>query len=133
MESSKNVYARQINNLNQSEKEAKIAKEVYISRRKIWASTLWCLLSFVAPYIYTRRWKALGYFVGGIFVLGCFIGDSEDFEASFQQGQELAPIFMILAAIDNGVAINKCKKKVKEKSSEISVEDLTQSADSDWQ
>ena len=123
MESSENIYDRQIKNFERQKNEAKIAKEVYISRRKIWISTLLCLLSFIAPYIYTRRWKAFGGLVGGIFVLGCFIGDSEDWEASFRKGQELAPIFMVLAAIDNGVAIKKNQMKVKAKSSETSVEE----------
>ena len=122
MESSENIYDKQITNLEQQKNEAKIAKEVYVSRRKIWISTLLCFISFVAPYIYTRRWKALGGIVGGIFILGCFIGDSEDLEASFRKGQELAPIFMVLAAIDNGVAIKKNQMKVKAKSSETSVQ-----------
>ena len=123
MESSENIYDKQINNLKQQKNEAKIAKEVYISRRKIWISTLLCFISFVVPYIYTRRWKAFGGLVGGIFILGCFIGDSDDFEASFRRGQQLAPIFMVLAAIDNGVAIKKNQMKVKAKSSEPSVEE----------
>ena len=133
MESLGNAYDKQINNFDRTEKEAKIAKEVYISRRKVWASTLWSLLSFIAPYIYTRRWKPLGGLVGSLFVLGCFIGDSEDIEASFRKGQELAPIFMVLAAIDNGIAIKKYQRKVKEKSSNMILEDKAQLTDRDSQ
>ena len=119
MESSDNAYSQQIENLEKKENNAKIAHEVYVSRRKIWVSTLLCLISFVAPYIYTRRWKPLGAIVGGLFILGCFIGDSNaDFEVNFQKGQQLSPIFMILAAIDNGVAIKKNQMKVKKNSSE---------------
>ncbi|MGD1919439.1 MAG: hypothetical protein ACFCAD_11435 [Pleurocapsa sp.] len=123
MESSGNNYEQQINNLEQRQNEAKIAHEVYVSRRKIWVSTLLCLISFVAPYIYTRRWKPLGAMVGGLFFLGCLIGDNNaDFETNFQKGQQLSPILMVLAAIDNGVAIKKNQMKVKKNSSEPSLD-----------
>ncbi len=119
MEFSDNIYGRQIEILKQKDNEVKIAYEVYVSRRKIWISTPLCLISFVAPYIYTRRWQPLGIAIGGLFLIGCVISDSKDsVAANFQKGQELTPICMILAAMDNGVAINKHRKKVQEKSSE---------------
>ena len=119
MESSENSYEQQINLLEQKQQEARISHEVYVSRRKIWISTLLCLISFVAPYIYTRRWKPLAGIVGGLFLLGCIIGDrNADFEVNFQKGQQLAPIFMVLAAIDNGVAIKKNQMKIAKNSSD---------------
>ena len=116
MESSDNNYDQYINDLDQQQSKSRIAHEVYVSRRKIWISTLLTLLSFIAPYIYTRRWKPLGIMVGAIFLLGCFISYGDDFETGFNKGRKLAPIFMVLAAIDNGMAIGKYKKKVADKS-----------------
>lgn len=112
MESSNNNYNQYINDLDQKQSKSRIAHEVYVSRRKIWISTLLSLLSFIAPYIYTRRWKPLGMMVGAIFILGCFISYGDDFETGFNKGRKLAPIFIVLAAIDNGMAIGKYKKKV---------------------
>ena len=77
----------------------------YLSKRKIWISTVFALLGFIFPYIYTRRWKPFCILIAAI-VSGMFI--LEEGEALF-----IAPW---ISAIDNGIAINKSKNKLQQKS-----------------
>ena len=75
----------------------------YLSRREIWISTVFAIFGFIFPYIYTRRWKPFCILIAAI-VSGMFI--LEEGEALF-----IAPW---ISAIDNGIAINKSKNKLKQ-------------------
>ena len=76
----------------------------YLSKRKIWISTVFALLGFIFPYIYTRRWKPFCILIAAI-VSGMFI---------LEEGEALS-IAPWISAIDNGIAINKSKNKLKQK------------------
>lgn len=80
--------------------------QIYLSKREVWISTVFALLSFIIPYIYTRRWKPFCI----VFILLIFF----DF-ILVAEGIFVAASF--ISAIDNGIAINKSKSKLKTKSS----------------
>ena len=75
----------------------------YLSRREIWISTVFAIFGFIFPYIYTRRWKPFCILIAAI-VSGMLI---------FEQG-EILSIAPWISAIDNGIAINKSKNKLKQ-------------------
>ena len=75
----------------------------YLSKRKIWISTVFALLGFIFPYIYTRRWKPFCILIAAI-VSGMLIFEQE----------EILSIAPWISAIDNGIAINKSKNKLKQ-------------------
>ena len=83
----------------------KISRD-YLSKRKIWISTVLAFFGFIFPYIYTRRWKPFCISIA-VIVCGMFI---------LEEGEALS-IAPWISAIDNGVAINKSKSKLQQKSS----------------
>lgn len=85
---------------------SQISHQIYLSKREIWISTVFAILNFICPYIYTRRWKPLCIvFISLIFCESVFLTEDVFFVAPF------------ISAIDNGIAINKSKDKLKAKSS----------------
>ena len=83
---------------------SQISQQIYLSKREIWISTVFAILNFIFPYIYTRRWKPLCVaFISLIFV-GGFVSEESALSA--------APW---ISAIDNGIAIAKSKSKLKRK------------------
>ena len=75
----------------------------YLSRREIWISTVFAIFGFIFPYIYTRRWKPFCILIAAI-VSGMLIFEQE----------EILSIAPWISAIDNGIAINKSKNKLKQ-------------------
>jgi hypothetical protein len=76
---------------------------IYLSKRSVWISTIFALLSFIFPYIYTKRWKPF------CILFTLVISGALIFE------EEALLIAPWISAIDNGVAISKSKNKVKHK------------------
>ncbi|MBF2099264.1 MAG: hypothetical protein IGQ88_12950 [Gloeomargaritaceae cyanobacterium C42_A2020_066] len=90
-----------------------IIKTLYLSRCKIWIMVLLTLLTPIAAYIYTRRWKAMFFsFLTIFFFLLIYVGDEEDFERAFNKGAELAPIVALATGIDNWLGICRARQKV---------------------
>lgn len=95
-----------------------IQKTIYLSRRAIWANILLCfLLSPLAGYIHTRRWKPLG-----IFSLICFLflmitqPSNLSFAESFARGQRYSLLASLISSVDNSRAIRSAKAKVGQSS-----------------
>jgi hypothetical protein len=107
-----NNYQQQI----AQEENNQIAQTIYLSRRAIWANILLgFLLSPLACYLHTRRWKALGIFLLFFLPIVFIISDGRDsFEANFQRGQNLSPLVTLIAIVDNSLAIKKAKNKVSQ-------------------
>lgn len=77
----------------------------YLSRREIWISTVFAIFGFIFPYIYTRRWKPFCKLIV-VMVFSMLIFEQE----------EILSIAPWISAIDNGIAINKSKNKLQQKS-----------------
>ncbi|NET76633.1 SHOCT domain-containing protein [Okeania sp. SIO1F9] len=82
-----------------------------LARKKIWIAIILSLVIPFTGYAYTGRWKALlvffSFFCGMGFVIGVTSKDAEKaFANSFRIASILGPI---VAAVDNGVAINKAR------------------------
>ena len=93
------------NSIQTNESSSQISHN-YLSKRKIWISTILAFFGFIFPYIYTRRWKPFCISIA-VIVCGMFI---------LEEGEALS-IAPWISAIDNEVAINKSKSKLKQKSS----------------
>jgi hypothetical protein len=109
-----NQYKQYVTQFNNEEHQRQMLHTVYLSRRAIWVNVLLSfLLSFLAAYIHTRRWKSMGIFSLSMFIFLLAIGGENDsFAESFAQGQSLAPLFSLIATVDNSLAIDKARKKV---------------------
>lgn len=93
-----------------------IQHTVYLSRRAVWANILLCfLLSPLAGYIHTRRWKPLGTF-SLIFISFLLITQpsSSSFAENFAHGQKYSLLASLISTIDNSLAIKKAQSKVKQ-------------------
>lgn len=100
--------------LDQEKAEKQIRKTLYISRRAIWANILLSMLiSYVAGYIHTRRWKALGIFVASTFAI-FFVtaSENESFEEGLERGISLSPLFSLIGTIDNSLAIRRARQTI---------------------
>ena len=108
-------YQNLIQELDTNMKNNQIQHTVYLSRRAIWANVLLCLLSPVAGYIHTRRWKPLGTFaiisIGFIFITE---PPNQSFAESFARGQQYSLLGSLISTIDNSIAIKKAQNKVKQ-------------------
>ena len=97
------------------EKEARYAlrKTVKISRKKIWLAVVISIISPLGGYLYTARWKAFLIFTCA-FVLMIGTGSKNEEEA-FKKGVKLGLIIgPIAASLDNGLAISRARKKIRE-------------------
>ena len=111
-----NNYQQKLAQMSQIETKNQINQTIYLSRRAIWVNILLgFLLSPLACYIHTRRWKPLGICLLFLMPIVFIITDSRDsFEANFQRGQNLSPLVTLIAIIDNSLAIKKAKNKVSQ-------------------
>lgn len=79
------------------------------------------VISFLLPiggYIYTGRWKAFFILFGSAFLVNCLIilGSNNE-KDGFQNAITFSSILgTIIAPIDNGLAINRAKEKLKKQS-----------------
>ena len=118
-------YDRYISEIENEKEKKQIRHTIYLSRRAIWANILLIILfSSFAGYIHTRRWKALGILLAAIMGIGFVAsGNTDSFEESvekgFETGTNLAPVAMIIAAVDNGLAIHRARKKIAAQSTSL--------------
>jgi hypothetical protein len=114
MSESPQDYHRYVEALEEKQHQQAITHTIYLSRRAIWVNFLFCfLLSPLAGYIHTRRWKALGIFT--IFLVGFSILTSqngESFGDSFKRGGKFCYWFGLIAFVDNSKAIRQAQEKV---------------------
>ncbi|NEN93341.1 MAG: hypothetical protein F6K48_32450 [Okeania sp. SIO3H1] len=82
-----------------------------LARKKIWIAIILSLVIPFTGYAYTGRWKALLVFFSLFCGMGFVIGvTSKDAEKAFANSVRIASILgPIVAAVDNGVAINKAR------------------------
>ena len=118
-------YDRYISEIENEKEKKQIRHTIYLSRRAIWANILLIILfSSYAGYIHTRCWKALAIFfsiVAGIGMLASINAKSfeESLDKSFEAGANFAPVAMIIAAVDNGLAIHRARKKIAAQSTSL--------------
>jgi hypothetical protein len=105
-------YQKYIFELEQTKNNQEIKHIVYLSRRAIWANVLWCILTPIAGYIHTRRWKEFFILSVSIFLFGVITSGEGGFEEGLEKGKEISPLVSLIAIIDNGIAIKKAKDKV---------------------
>ncbi|WP_223211238.1 hypothetical protein [Synechocystis sp. PCC 6803] len=100
--------------MDKEKSERLVRKTLYISRRAIWVNILLSILiSYVAGYIHTRRWKALGIVVVGTFVFGFLTAsENESLEEAVERGITLSPLFGLIGTIDNSLAIRRARQTV---------------------
>ena len=115
-------YDRYISEIETEKEKKQIRHTIYLSRRSIWANILIILLfSSFAGYIHTRRWKALGIFFTIFIGIGTIASSNansleESFEKGFETGVTLAPFAMVIATIDNSLAIQRARQKIADQS-----------------
>lgn len=109
-------YQNLIQELENNMKNNQIEHTVYLSRRTIWANVLLCfLLSPLAGYIHTRRWKPLGTF--SLIFFGFLLitqPPNQSFAESFAHGQKYSLLASLISTIDNSIAIKKAQNKFKQ-------------------
>jgi hypothetical protein len=109
-------YQNLIQELEKNMENNQIQHTVYLSRRTIWANVLFCfLLSPLAGYIHTRRWKPLGTF--SLIFFGFLLitqPPNQSFAESFAHGQKYSLLASLISTIDNSIAIKKAQNKVKQ-------------------
>lgn len=99
--------------LEEVKKRQLIAKTLHLSKCKYWIMLLLLLLSPIAAYLYTRRWKAMFFvFMSTCFMAFLYVGEEDDFEEAFRKGTDLAPVAALVAGIDNWLGIRRAKQKV---------------------
>lgn len=113
-------YQNYAGQMDKEKSERVIRKTLYISRRAIWVNILLSMLvSYAAGYIHTRRWKALGIFVVGTFMIFFITAqENESFEDSVERGLSLSPLASLIGTIDNSLAIRRARQTVANNTSE---------------
>jgi hypothetical protein len=107
-----NQYQHYAKQMDDEKSQRAIRKTFYISRRAIWVNILLSMLvSYVAGYIHTRRWKALGIIVLGSFIFSFLTApENESLEDALERGVTLSPLFGLIGTIDNSLAIRRARQ-----------------------
>jgi hypothetical protein len=113
METQSDVINTKITAIEDKEANEVLDKTIKLSRKAIWIAIVLSLIFPLGGYIYTARWKAFLILLGACAFTGG-VG-SKNTEEAFKNGQAIGSIIgPIAATIDNGLAINRAKKKIKE-------------------
>ncbi|MBE9221767.1 hypothetical protein IQ215_03575 [Cyanobacterium stanieri LEGE 03274] len=90
-------------------------KTIYLSNRSIWSNIALCfILSPIAGYIHTRRWSALGKVSLALFAFFAITSPTNmTNREAFERGQKYSLLASIISTIDNSIAIQNAKNKLK--------------------
>ncbi|AFZ47048.1 hypothetical protein Cyast_1079 [Cyanobacterium stanieri PCC 7202] len=88
---------------------------IYLSNRSIWSNIALCfILSPAAGYIHTRRWGALArVFLVLVSFFVITTPSSMTNREAFERGQKYSLLASFIATIDNSIAIQNAKDKLK--------------------
>lgn len=107
---------RQIQIAEQKHAETELEKAIKLSQKAIWTAVILSLFIPITGYIYTRRWKTMLIVFSCLIGAGVAIGASSRNEEGTRANSFVFSSIMspIIATIDNGVAVYKAKKRIKQ-------------------
>lgn len=105
-----------LDSMNDQEERKKAEQIVRLSRLNIGLAVLFSVLIPITGYCYTRRWKAFLWMLCSFGLMGAIIGgfsrtEKEAMERAFTIGSLGG---LIVAPIDNALAISRAKKQMEE-------------------
>jgi hypothetical protein len=105
-----------LDSMNDQEERKKAQQIVRLSRLNIGFAVLLSMLTPIAGYFYTRRWKAFLWLICSVALMGAIVGGfSRSEKEAMERGFTIGSLGgLIVAPIDNALAISRAKKQMEE-------------------